>query len=77
MKKESERFLQEINLIDFNKLGKFGLLQIKKKSDFYIVCNYILSYMFGFEICVGILSNEMKIGCLKQLRFISFRWFIV
>ena len=74
MKKESERLSQEINSIDSNKLGKFGLSQIKKKSDPYIVCNYILSYMFGLEICASISSNEMKIGGLKQLRSISFLW---
>ena len=75
MKKESERLSQEINSIDSNKLGKFGLPQIKKWS--YIVCNYILGYMFGLEICASISSNEMKIGCLKQLRSISFLWLIV
>ena len=76
MKKESERLSQEINSIDSNKLGKFGLSQIKKKNP-YIVCNCILSYMFGLEICAGISSNEMKIGYLKQLRSISFLWLIV
>lgn len=77
MKKESERLSQEINSIDSNKLGKFGLSQIKKKSDLTLYATIILGYMFGLEICASISSNEMKIGCLKQLRSISFLWLIV